>query len=320
MSKKIFISHGHNELLKHKLKDFVRDRLNMEPVILSEQADNGLTIVEKLEMYGKDCEFALILLTGDDETSSGKRRARQNVIHELGYFQGLLGRKHVLLIKEKGIELFSNISGLIYKEFISGSVESIFEDIRVAIEAGDLSKHAIKTSEPLRILIVGSHKYRELSSSSTAQLFHQTCRELGHQLANRGLHLVIGSYDPDTADIPVVDSYIEFGGSIITIAGISEMPVSWWEKKLGMSSKLKFAQVSGSWDIEGRSTQLEESDAVFIIGGAKGAINLSKRCYMGNHPFVATPQLGQAAKSIWDKRVRKRAMELDNHGRNQNKK
>lgn len=142
MGAKIFISHGHGDLAKHKLKDFVRDRLHKEAVVLADQPDLGLTIVEKLEHYVRECQFALILLTGDDETASGGLRARQNVIHELGYFHGVLGRKRVLLLKEAGVELFSNISGLIYKEFPTGSIELAFEDIRLAIESDDASQHA----------------------------------------------------------------------------------------------------------------------------------------------------------------------------------
>jgi len=139
---KVFISHGHNALVKHKLKDFVRERLHMEPVVLSEQPDHGLTVIEKLERYGKVCDFALIVLTADDETSEGGVRARQNVIHELGFFHGVLGREKVLLLKQSGVELFSNISGLIYKEFQGESIESVFEDVRLAVESGDASKHA----------------------------------------------------------------------------------------------------------------------------------------------------------------------------------
>jgi len=140
--RKVFISHGHNALVKHKLKDFVRDRLHMEPVVLSEQPDLGLTVIEKLERYGKACDFALIVLTGDDETSDGGARARQNVIHELGFFHGVLGRERVVLLKQGGVELFSNISGLIYKEFQGESVGSVLEDIRLAIESGDATEHA----------------------------------------------------------------------------------------------------------------------------------------------------------------------------------
>jgi hypothetical protein len=138
--KRVFISHGHNEVAKHKLKDFVRERLRMEPVILAEQPDLGLTVVEKLEKYGPECQFALVLFTADDQTVSGESRARQNVTHELGFFHGLLGRDRVLLLKQAGVELFSNISGLIYKEFERDGIESVFEDIRIALESCSAEK------------------------------------------------------------------------------------------------------------------------------------------------------------------------------------
>ncbi len=134
---KVFISHGQNELAKLKLKDFVREMLKFEPLILADQSNNGLTIVEKLEKYGRQCEFALILLTADDETAGGGLRARQNVVHELGYFHGLLGRNKVLLLKEEGIELFTNISGIVYEEFPKGYIEATFEGIRRALEQVD---------------------------------------------------------------------------------------------------------------------------------------------------------------------------------------
>ncbi|MEO5358540.1 MAG: nucleotide-binding protein [Nitrospirae bacterium YQR-1] len=92
---KIFVSHGHNDTVKLKLKDFIANKLSLTPVILAEQPDDGLTIIEKLEKYGRDCDFALVLLTSDD----GEDRARQNVIHELGFFHGLIGRNKVLLLK-----------------------------------------------------------------------------------------------------------------------------------------------------------------------------------------------------------------------------
>lgn len=140
---KVFISHGRNELLKLKLKDFVQNRLNAEAVVLADEPDNGLTIIEKLERYGKSCDFALILMSADDETREGGLRARQNVIHELGFFHGVLGRDRVLLLKQEDLELFSNISGLVYKEFQGQKIESLFEDIRLAIEGGRASKHGL---------------------------------------------------------------------------------------------------------------------------------------------------------------------------------
>jgi len=137
---RIFISHGHNEVVRLKLEKFVRDRLKRQAVVLADEPDDGLTIIEKLERYGKPCSFALIVLTADDETVDEGRRARQNVIHELGFFHGALGRKRVLLLKQKGVELFSNISGLIYKEFGRDNVEEVYEQIRIAVEHLDASE------------------------------------------------------------------------------------------------------------------------------------------------------------------------------------
>ena len=137
---KVFISHGRNETVKLKLKNFIKERLGIEPVILAEQPDLGLAVVEKLERYGRECDFALVVLTADDQTASGEARARQNVTHELGFFHGILGRDRVLLLKQSGVELFSNISGLIYKEFDGDKIESVFEDIRIALESCSAQK------------------------------------------------------------------------------------------------------------------------------------------------------------------------------------
>jgi predicted nucleotide-binding protein len=134
MRDNVFISHGHNELLKLKLKDFVQSRLHRQAVILSEQPSRGLTIVEKLERASEKCKSAIILLTKDDEQIDGGSRARQNVIHEVGFFQGKYGRKNVVLICERGVELFSNISGIIRIEFEANNFEAIFESLRLEME------------------------------------------------------------------------------------------------------------------------------------------------------------------------------------------
>lgn len=131
----VFISHGHSELLKLKLKDFVQNRYGKTPVILSELASVGLTIVEKLEKASKSCKCAIILMTKDDETRDGGIRARQNVIHEIGFFQGKYGRKRVILLAESGVELFSNISGIVRVEFDKDHFEAIFEPLRIELDA-----------------------------------------------------------------------------------------------------------------------------------------------------------------------------------------
>jgi len=130
----IFISHGHNELLKFKLKDFLISRLQKKPIILSDEANQGLTVVEKLETVSEKCSFAIILLTKDDEQKDGGMRARQNVIHEIGFFQGKYGRNRVILLAEQGIELFTNISGITRIDFKPDHFEGVFEKLRLEIE------------------------------------------------------------------------------------------------------------------------------------------------------------------------------------------
>jgi predicted nucleotide-binding protein len=130
----IFISHGHNELLKLKLKDFVEHRLKRRPVILAEQPSAGMTVVEKLERISNECSSAIILMSGDDILRDGGARARQNVVHELGFFQGKYGRDRVILLVEEGVELFSNISGIVYIRFDSSNFDAAFESLRLEIE------------------------------------------------------------------------------------------------------------------------------------------------------------------------------------------
>ena len=135
---KIFLSFGHNELVKLKLKDFIENRLGIRTIVLADQPNQGLTIVEKLEKAAKQCSFAVILLTKDDEQKLDAVRARQNVVHELGFFQGKYGRKNVVLLAERGVELFSNISGIVRIDFEPGHFESIFDPLRLEIEESSL--------------------------------------------------------------------------------------------------------------------------------------------------------------------------------------
>ncbi|WP_245949490.1 TIR domain-containing protein [Echinicola strongylocentroti] len=118
MSKsKIFIVHGHEEGIKQSVARFL-EKFDLNPVIINELPSESNTIIEQIEKYG-DVDYAIVLMTGDDEgrrkgTDTLQERARQNVILELGYFLGKLGRKHVSVIYEKGVEIPSDFSGIIY--------------------------------------------------------------------------------------------------------------------------------------------------------------------------------------------------------------
>lgn len=117
---KIFIVHGHNEEIKLNVARAI-EKLKLTPIILHEQSNEGLTIIEKFEKYS-DVSFAIILLTFDDyglskSSTEKNKRARQNVVLELGYFLAKLGRKNVMPFYEEGVELPSDISGVLYTIF-----------------------------------------------------------------------------------------------------------------------------------------------------------------------------------------------------------
>lgn len=128
-TKKVFVIHGRDEGTREMIANFLR-QLEIEPVILSEQSNQGLTIIEKFEKHA-NVGFAVALLTPDDigalkgTRSKSNPRPRQNVIFELGFFIGKLGRKHVCaLTKEKEeveIEIPADYSGVLYIELDKSS-------------------------------------------------------------------------------------------------------------------------------------------------------------------------------------------------------
>lgn len=123
---KVFVVHGHDIELKNDVEIFLRS-INLEPIVLHRQIDEGLTVIEKFEKHSK-VKYAIILLTPDDigfpvaETAKSEKdrkieyRARQNVIFEFGFFVGKLSRKNVCCIYKEGVTVPSDLNGFIYKE------------------------------------------------------------------------------------------------------------------------------------------------------------------------------------------------------------
>lgn len=113
---KVFIVHGHDGELKEAVARII-EKQGIEAVILSEQANQGKTIIEKFENYS-DVGGAICLFTADDIGKSKKEasdhaRARQNVVFEAGYFIGKLGRDHIVILADDGIEMPSDLSGVV---------------------------------------------------------------------------------------------------------------------------------------------------------------------------------------------------------------
>ena len=120
-NKDVFIAHGHNDAIKLELKAYLAS-LGLNPIILSEQNDLGLTMVEKFEYFASACSFAFILMTPDDKAiakidTDSRWRARQNVIMELGWFMARLGRDRVMILYSGELEVPSDILGVVFLEF-----------------------------------------------------------------------------------------------------------------------------------------------------------------------------------------------------------
>ena len=142
---KVFVVHGHDEALKEKVARLL-EKQGLEAIILSEQANKGKTIIEKFE-ENSDVGAAICLFTGDDigkEKSEAveKQRARQNVVYEAGYFMGKLGRERVIMLVDEGIELPSDLQGVVYTVSESWKTEVLQElqSIGYAIDFNKLFK------------------------------------------------------------------------------------------------------------------------------------------------------------------------------------
>jgi predicted nucleotide-binding protein len=123
--KKVFVVYGHDTDAKTQLEAMLL-RWDLEPLILDQLPSGGQTIIEKLEKYTSEVNFAVILATPDDigyrngHENEKAFRARQNVVLELGMVLSQLGRKNVaiLLKQQEKMERPSDIQGLIYIPFI----------------------------------------------------------------------------------------------------------------------------------------------------------------------------------------------------------
>ena len=114
----VFVAHGRDDGTRETVARFLQ-KIEFRPIILNEKPSQGRTIIEKFERHGH-AAFAIALLTPDDvgalasESNNLKRRARQNVIFEFGYFMGRLGRERVCAIVGDGVEIPSDYDGVVY--------------------------------------------------------------------------------------------------------------------------------------------------------------------------------------------------------------
>lgn len=140
-SRKVFIVHGHDGSARESVARFL-ERIGFEAIILHEQANRGRTVIEKVEA-NSDVSFAVVLLTPDDEGSvkggPTEPRVRQNVLIELGYFIGKLGRDRVCALKKGKVEIPSDFAGVVWQEMddVGGWKQALGRELKEAGHAID---------------------------------------------------------------------------------------------------------------------------------------------------------------------------------------
>lgn len=143
--RKVFIVHAHGSEIRNDVARYLTE-IGLDPVILDEQPSGGRSIMEKIENQS-DVSFAIVILTPDDHGRAEgeeitKTRARQNVILELGYFMGRLGRENVCALHAGVEELPSDFSGVVYVPYdkTGGWKLNISKELRNAKIEIDMNK------------------------------------------------------------------------------------------------------------------------------------------------------------------------------------
>jgi hypothetical protein len=129
---KIFIGHGHSREWE-KLKNHLQDKHGLDVVSFETGSRVGHQVRDILEEMLEKSSLALIVFTGEDEMADGEARARQNVVHEAGLFQGRLGFSRAIILRERNVEGLSNLDGIQYIGFDKDSIEATFGDVIAVI-------------------------------------------------------------------------------------------------------------------------------------------------------------------------------------------
>jgi len=132
-SGRVFIGHGRSPVWR-VVKDFISDRLKLPCVEFDTEAAAGFTTSERLHQLQTAASFAFLIMTAEDQHADSTMHARENVIHEVGLFQGSLSKERAIVLLEEGCQEFSNIHGLTQIRFPKHHVTAAFEEIRRVLE------------------------------------------------------------------------------------------------------------------------------------------------------------------------------------------
>lgn len=136
---RVFIGHGRSSIWR-ELKDFLEDQLGLLVDEFNRIPIAGIATTNRLSSMLDSAGIAFLIMTGEDEQADGQVRARENVVHEAGLFQGRLGFERAIIILEEGCEEFSNIAGLGQIRFPKGKIRAAFQDVREVLEREEIIK------------------------------------------------------------------------------------------------------------------------------------------------------------------------------------
>jgi predicted nucleotide-binding protein len=124
----VFIGHGHSPAWKD-LKDHLDEQLGYRVEAYKTGARAGHTIRDILEsMPNRSC-FAMLVITAEDKWQEGTSRTRENIVHDVGLFQGRLGFDRAIVAIENGVEPFSHLQGIHQLQFGRGNIREIYGDV-----------------------------------------------------------------------------------------------------------------------------------------------------------------------------------------------
>lgn len=107
---KIFIGHGGSEQWR-KLKDHLQDQHNLDVIAYETGSRSGHSIRDIITGMLNCSSMAFLIMTGEDLMDDKTVRSRQNVIHEIGLFQGKLGYEKAIVLKEEYGRIFQYCRG-----------------------------------------------------------------------------------------------------------------------------------------------------------------------------------------------------------------
>jgi len=130
----VFISHGRSNDWR-AVQSFTEKDVKLPTIELAQEPNLGRTIIEKLIDNAKRCDSAVIVMTGDDTANDDQARVRENVMHEIGFFQGMYGRRAIILLHEESVNIPTNLAGVAYIPFPKGNIEAGFHVLQRELRA-----------------------------------------------------------------------------------------------------------------------------------------------------------------------------------------